>query len=171
MKEKLIQSTAGALNCWRKCEECRVISNTGNNDQTGVASYGQKTPSWPAQYTVCNVQCMHKGPKLGTWSSWGPNCWNGPHLVLIHTRGLIFSIMREKWQWSCEKGRYRNVHQHLVEHACIFREFITILPKWTNALLSQKNLSTCFFSDFLAFGFVRSLFSCPGSSIPDLVYL
>ena len=83
MKEKLIQSTAGALNCWRKCEECRVISNTGNNDQTGVASYGQKTPSWPAQYTVCNVQCMHNGPKLGTWSSWGPNCWNGPHLVLI----------------------------------------------------------------------------------------
>ena len=29
------------------------------------------------------MQCFHKGPQLRTWSSWGPNCWNGPHLVLI----------------------------------------------------------------------------------------
>ena len=28
-------------------------------------------------------QCVRKGPQLRTWSSWGPNCWNGPHLVLI----------------------------------------------------------------------------------------
>ena len=107
-----------------------VISNTGNNDQTGVASYGQKTPSWPAQYTVCNVQCMHNGPKLGTWSSWGPNCWNGPHLVLIHTRGLIFSIMREKWQWSCEKGRekYQSDWEQGWGHATPGKwDFVTVL--------------------------------------------
>ena len=104
MKEKLIQSTAGALNCWRKCEECRVISNTGNNDQTGVASYGQKTPSWPAQYTVCNVQCMHNGPKLGTWSSWGPNCWNGPHLVLISRKKSHFPNYERKVAVKLWKG-------------------------------------------------------------------
>ena len=29
------------------------------------------------------LQCVHKSPQLRTWSSWGPTCWNGPHLVLI----------------------------------------------------------------------------------------
>ena len=28
-------------------------------------------------------QCVQKGPQLRTWSSWGPNCQNCPHLVLI----------------------------------------------------------------------------------------
>ena len=26
-------------------------------------------------------QCLRKGPQLRTWSSWGPNCWNGPHFT------------------------------------------------------------------------------------------
>ena len=69
MKEKLIQSTAGALNCWRKCEECRVISNTGNNDQTGVASYGQKPH--PGQL---NTQCAMYSACI-TALNWGL----GPH--------------------------------------------------------------------------------------------
>ena len=24
---------------------------------------------------------LRKGPQLGNWSSWGPNCWNGPHFT------------------------------------------------------------------------------------------
>ena len=50
-KEGLIQLTAGALNCWRRCEECKVISNTGNTDQTGVASYGHN-PTHPGQLSA-----------------------------------------------------------------------------------------------------------------------
>ena len=38
---------------------------------------------WVAIYFSCHKQWLWKGPQLRTWSSWGPNCWNGPHLVLI----------------------------------------------------------------------------------------
>ena len=36
---------------------------------------------WRVLPDPCSV--LRKGPRLRTWSSWGPNCWNGPHLVLI----------------------------------------------------------------------------------------
>ena len=38
---------------------------------------------WVPIYFPCHKQWLWKGPQLRTWSSWGPNCWNGPHLVLI----------------------------------------------------------------------------------------
>ena len=64
------------------------------------------------------LQCVRKGPQLRTWSSWGPNCRNGPHLVLIlHKRphfhqlwyilGLESVFLYHKW---------RNIPQHLVVH-------------------------------------------------------
>ena len=41
-----------------------------------------------------NIQCFRKGPQLRTWSSWGPNCWNGPHLVLILNKALNITYLR-----------------------------------------------------------------------------
>ena len=41
-------------------------------------------------------QCFHKGPQLRTWSSWGPNCWNGPHLVLISRKKSHFPNYERK---------------------------------------------------------------------------
>ena len=45
---------------------------------------------WVPIYFSCHKQWLWKGPQLRTWSSWGPNCWNGPHLVLILHKGPHF---------------------------------------------------------------------------------
>ena len=58
---------------------------------------------------LLHIQCVRKGPQLRTWSSRGPNCWNGPHLVLIlHKRphfpqlwyilGLESVFLYHKWR-------------------------------------------------------------------------
>ena len=36
-------------------------------------------------------QCVRNSPQLRTWFSWGPNCWNGLHLVLIFHKRPHFS--------------------------------------------------------------------------------
>ena len=50
-----------------------------------------------------NIQCVHKCPQLRTWSSWGPNCWNGPHLVLISHKSPHFTFKRQVAN-SCRVG-------------------------------------------------------------------
>ena len=50
-----------------------------------------------------NIQCFRKGPQLRTWSSWGPNCWNGPHLVLILNKSPHFTLKRQVAN-SCRVG-------------------------------------------------------------------
>ena len=48
-------------------------------------------------------ECFRKGPQLRTWSSWGPNCWNGPHLVLILHKSPHFTLKRQVAN-SCRVG-------------------------------------------------------------------
>ena len=50
-------------------------------------------------------QCLQPDLQFRTWSACGANCWNGPHLGRISLERSSFPIMREKWQWSFEKGR------------------------------------------------------------------
>ena len=56
-----------------------------------------------------SMQCVQKGPQLRTWSSWGPNCQNCPHLVLIlykrphlpqfwYILGLESVFLYDKWR-------------------------------------------------------------------------
>ena len=45
---------------------------------------------WVPIYFSCHKQWLWKGPQLRTWSSWGPNCWNGPHWSSFYTKVLIF---------------------------------------------------------------------------------
>ena len=56
-----------------------------------------------AESWVWRRQCFHKGPQLRTWSSWGPNCWNGPHLVLILHKSPHFTLKRQVAN-SCRVG-------------------------------------------------------------------
>ena len=45
--------------------------------------------------------CLRKGPQLRTWSSWGPCCWNGPHLVLILHKRPHFPQSWYLGTWKC----------------------------------------------------------------------
>ena len=45
---------------------------------------------WLAIWMDAHCQCLQKGPELRTWSFLGPNCWNGPYLVLFSLLWLYY---------------------------------------------------------------------------------
>ena len=81
-------------------------------------------PQYSGPLYLLNIQCVRKSPQLRTWSSWGPNCWNGPHLVLIlHKRphspqswyilGLESVFLYHKWR-NIEISTSILLYMHLV---------------------------------------------------------
>ena len=49
-------------------------------------------------------QCVHYRSSLRTWSTWGPNCWNGPYLVLISRKKSHFPNYKRKVAVKLWKG-------------------------------------------------------------------
>ena len=73
-----------------------VITNTGNScigyNHLPFLS-GTTVTQW---HKAFDIQWLQKEPQLRTWSSWRPNFWNDPHLVLILHKGLISQRSWEK---------------------------------------------------------------------------
>ena len=98
-------------------------------------------------------ECFRKGPQLRTWSSWGPNCWNGPHWSSFYTKVLSFLwrgslITVAGWAhgvidlWYSRKQYNQCMHYHILYiikyvHACTIIYYIllnmnicTFVAKW-----------------------------------------
>ena len=73
-----------------------IIWRDGANARgTSSTPWQSRTPSsWSthsgALRSTTGIKWLHKGPQLRTWSSWGPNYWNGPHFVPILHKVFIF---------------------------------------------------------------------------------
>ena len=56
----------------------------------------------PPLFWLPNLQCFHKGPQLRTWSSWEPNCWNGPHFpIFLGETWILFALTQPITRLNC----------------------------------------------------------------------
>jgi len=118
---------------------------------------------------ICSV-CL----KVHYWElgfSWGPNCWSGPHLVLIYTKGII--VCRKLEFIGPDSINYQGelLHcMHLMGNGFIW--YITVPPLWTlllrnNFFKSSKALYLVhIYSTGLFFSHRKFLTSSPQSKIP-----
>ena len=81
---KILVNAQSEVNISPKNEYFRTYPKNGFAQESG----GAWSPGINIFARISNIssriqkkQCLHKGPQLRTWSSWGPNCWNGPHLT------------------------------------------------------------------------------------------
>ena len=81
-------------------EECGMVFPAARelpSQQTPQVKFYINRPNYRwLSLLPASVQCVHYRSSLRTWSSWGPNCWNGPHLVLIsHKRSHFLNYERK----------------------------------------------------------------------------
>ena len=104
------------------------------------------------------IQCLQKGPILRTLSSWGIDCWNDVHLVLIlHERPHFLHFPGLKNVFPCSKKKKASCC------SCIF------LGNWVINCPTIMNIFT--FEMCNPFGILMnngSSFYCKGLSSPPL---
>ena len=98
--ERFIFNKVNIGNCSLLAPSRRLLSGNASDDTWRLkSSYGWFLPVQTRSNQNVKIalhrgikhkQCVRKGPQLRTWSSWGPNCWNGPHLVLIQHKRSHF---------------------------------------------------------------------------------